>query len=130
MSNCVTDAACYFAEGLALNGIIVNTQKQELMTVAVLCISRQLLFDFRSFVCSPHSTKIIAVVCRILLTRLALEHHLCSHGDSSAHTHHTFSPNMNSDADRTREAPKKQPTGNEDLFSLGAPIFITAATVD
>lgn len=38
--------------------------------------------------------EIIAAVCRILLSKLSLKHNLCTHEDSSAHTHHTFSPNV------------------------------------
>lgn len=54
----MADAACYFVERQALNGIIVNTQKQELMMFTVHSISRQLLFDFPSFVWSLHSPKL------------------------------------------------------------------------
>lgn len=42
----MADAARYFTENQALNGILVNTQKQKLMMFAVHCIGGQLLFDF------------------------------------------------------------------------------------
>lgn len=89
---------------------------------AVCCISRQWLFDFPAFFVEPALLEITIVVGRIPLTKLALEHNLCTHEDSSAHTQSMSSPNMIPDFDMhiayNRESPKKQYTGDEGFSAL------------
>lgn len=55
--NIVFSTACYFAKHQALDGKIVNTDKQEL-TMSVVSCSGQLLFDFPSFVLGPYSAQL------------------------------------------------------------------------
>lgn len=68
--------------------------------------------------------EIIAVVCRTPLTKLALEHNLCTHEDSSAHAHHTFSPNVIPHLDISQQRiTKKGIYWGQRFASLGAPVF-------